>query len=278
MKSAISVFSTVIFLGLQIFAQADIHKFDFRNFAYFPSCTGAVPEKVTVTNGEYSRGKKTDSYVNRFNFKVLTVNYGDLTGDKQDEAVILTLCSWGTVEDFSEGLIYSMKEDKPSLIARVPGGNRADGGLRSLTVENGLLIVDADDEHENLGTCCPEYAIKTTYRLDGDKLAPTGQGVLRDLHPEERISVNKGTSGKTFTLKLAPDDLKRYVLAADEGQTLTVTVNTDAASLRLFGFDEYTYGGETMFKVKLPKKGDYIFEVGNRGVDEIQVTVTVKIT
>ena len=90
------------------------------------------------------------------------------------------------------------------------------------------------------------------------------------------MSFGKGIARKTFILKLVPEDLKRYVLAGDEGQTLTVTVNTDAASVRLLGFDEFTDG--TRFTVKLPKKDDYVFEVGNWGVDAIEVTVTVKIT
>jgi len=271
----------IFFLNAAVFSQTDIHSVDFKNFTYQPSCTdmeeGKKLEEITVKNGEFSREKKMEDYVDRFYFNIIAVTYGDLNGDKHDEAVILSTCNTGGTGQFTEGFIYTMQAGKPTLLARVQGGDRADGGLRSLTVEDGLLVIDANDASETSGACCPEFAIKTKTRLSGDKLVEVGKGVRRELYPPERVSFAKGTSGKTFTIKLAPEDLKRYVLGAAQGQTLTVSVNTDAASLRLLGGVDLPTDGGTKFSTKLEKTDDYIFEVGNFGVNEITVIVTVRI-
>src|SRR5262245_3099063 len=47
-----------------------IRKVDFKNFTYEPSCAGEDLHKVTVKNGEFSREKKEDGYVDRFYFNV----------------------------------------------------------------------------------------------------------------------------------------------------------------------------------------------------------------
>ena len=268
-----------VLANLAIHAQTGIHKIDFKNFTYRPSCTdledGKNMEKITVKDGEFSRDKDKDGNDDHFDFTIREVAYGDLTSDKEDEALILSNCNTGGTGQFTEGFIYTLRAGQSVLLVRVPGGDRADGGLRSLTVENGLLVVDANDASEGSGACCPEFALKSTYRLTGDKLTEIGKGIRRELYPAERISFAKGASRKTFTIKLSPDDLKRYVLGAAEGQTLTVTVNTDAASLRLLGGNDISDG--TKFSAKLEKKGDYVFEVGNWGVNTIEVTVTVSI-
>lgn len=276
MKKLYLLIGILVFAHLAAQAQTDIHKIDFKNFTYMPSCAGEEPEKVTVAKGEFSSEKKVDDYVDRFYFSILSVEFGDLTGDKQVEAVVLSVCNTGGTGQFTEGFIYSMKAGRPALLSRVPGGDRADGGLRSLTVENGLLIVDANDASENSGACCAEFTLKFKYRLSGDKLIEVGTAVRRELYPKERISFAKGTSGKTFTIKIVASDLKRFVVGARAGQILTVSVSSDDASLRLID-DANVTEGINNFTAKLPKNGDYTFEVGNYGEKEIEVTVNVKI-
>jgi hypothetical protein len=258
------------------YAQADIRKVDFQNFTYKPYCAGEDAQNVTVKKGEYSKETQMDGYVDHFYFNILGVEYGDLTGDKQDEAVVLSVCNTGGTGQFTEGFIYAMKAGKPSLIARVPGGDRADGGLRFLTVENGHLVIDANDADANSGACCPEYAIRSTYRLAGDKLIELGKGVRRALYPAETLAFDRGAFGKTFSVTVGTDDRKRYTLGARAGQTLTVSVNTSDAALRLLG-DTDAAEGKNSINAKLPKSGDYTFEISNYSDKPIQVTVTVSI-
>jgi hypothetical protein len=42
-------------------------------------------------------------------------------------------------------------------------------------------------------------------------------------------------SGKTFKITIPEEEGRRYIVGARAGQTLTVTVDTDQASLRLLG-------------------------------------------
>src|SRR3954462_3057709 len=101
-------------------AQTDIRKIDFKNFTYTPSCTGEKPENVTVENGELSREKQEKDYVDRFYFKIFQVEYGDVTGDGVDDAIILSECNTGGTGNFTEGWVYSMKDGKPVVVAAIP--------------------------------------------------------------------------------------------------------------------------------------------------------------
>ena len=151
--------------------QSDIHKVDFKNFTYPALCIGEDAEDVSVKDGEFSEEKQMDGYVDRFYFKVFDITYGDLTGDKKDEAVVLSVCNTGGTGNFSEGYIYTIRAGKPALIGRIPGGDRAYGGLRESRVENGVLVVAANDVGEMGGACCPEFVVTTRYRLANEKLA-----------------------------------------------------------------------------------------------------------
>jgi len=281
MKKLLILIGIVTLANIAAYSQADIHSVDFKNFTYQPSCTdmedGKNMEKITVKDGSFVREKQEKDYVDRFYFDVTKVTYGDLTGDKQDEALILSNCNTGGTGQFTEGFIYTMKAGKPTLLARVPGGDRADGGLQSLAAENGKLVVVAYDPSENSGACCPEFTLTSTYSVNGDKLTEVGKGVRRELYPKERISFAKGTSEKTFTVKISPEDRKRYTVGARAGQTLTVSVSTKDVYLSLMGDTEAKEGAPNSITAKLPKNDDYTFEIGNDGDKEVEVTITVKI-
>ena len=71
-------------------------------------------------------------------------------------------------------------------------------------------------------------------------------------------------------------DLHRYVVGARAGQTLTVSVGTDKASLRMIT-DATVTEGINNFAARLPKNGDYVFEVQNIAETDLQLTLNVKI-
>ena len=280
MKKMFLVIGLFVLTNVVLHAQADIHGVDFKNFTYQPSCTdmeeGKKPENITVKKGVFAREKQLEGYVDRFYFEIRAVTYGDLTGDNKDEALILSNCNTGGTGQFTEGFVYTMKAGKPTLLVRVPGGDRADGGLRTLTVEGGLLVIDANDASETSGACCPEFAIKTKNRLSGDKLVEVSKGVRRELYPKERVAFAKGASSKTFTVRISPEDRKRYTVGARAGQTLSVSVSTGDVELGLMG-DYEAKTSANSFSLALPKNGDYTFEISNYGEKEIEVAVTVKI-
>jgi hypothetical protein len=218
-----------------------------------------------------------DGYVDRYSFDIFEISYGDLTGDGKDEAIILSVCNTGGTGNFSEGFVYTMKAGKPALIANIPGGDRAAGGLRSAKAENGLLVIDANEETEDSGACCPQSAIITKYKISNGKLIAVGGPRHHALFPSERVKFDRGMSGTTFKVSIPFEEGRRYILGARAGQTLTVSINTDKASLRLLEEDVNATNGANSLTATLPKSGDYTIEIQNDAETEIEVTVSIKI-
>ena len=266
----------LLMLGASAIAQNDIHAIDFQNFTYSAFCAGDSPETLTVKNGEYSKETPQDGYVDRLSFNVSDIAYGDLNGDGRDEAIVLTVCNTGGTGNFSEGFLFAMKSAKAAMTGRIPGGDRAYGGLRSARVDNGLLLVDRNDPGKDGAACCPQLIVTTTYKLVGNKLTKVGKETSRDIYPTERVTFAKGMSGKTFKVAIPEEEGRRYIVGARAGQTLSVTIDTDKASLRLLEEADVKFGVNN-FMVILPRSGDYTIEVQNDSDNIITVTLNVKI-
>ena len=276
MKKVVISLGLLFLLAFTAAAQSDIHGVDFKNFTYHPHCAGEDTEAVLIKNGEFSKQTPMDGYVDRFYFNVFDVTYGDLNGDGKDEAVVLTTCNTGGTGNFTEGFVYTMKAGKPAMIADIPGGDRAAGGLRRAWVDNGYLFVDANEETEDSGACCPRAAVVTKYKVAGGNLTTVGEPQYRDLYPVERVKFDRGTSGTTFKVRIPFEEGKRYTLDARAGQTLTVSIDTDKASLRLLG-DMPAKSGINNITARLPRSGDYTVEIQNDSETEIEVTVSIQI-
>ena len=276
MKKIISAFLFLIALSVAVFAQRDVKDIDFSTFTYEPFCAGEDSQKVTVKDSEFSEEKEVEGITDRFYFKAFNVTYGDLTGDKKDEAIVLTVCNTGGTGNFTEGFIYGIKAGKPALLARIPGGDRAYGGLREAYVESGLLTVESNDVGEAGGACCPEFVVTSRYKLTGGKLTESGKSSRRELYPKQRINFAKGKSGTTFKTTVEVGGINRFVVGARAGQTLIVSINAKNASLRLLE-DADVKEETTKLTAKLPKNGNYTFEIQNLAETDSEVTVTVEI-
>jgi hypothetical protein len=258
-------------------AQGSIREVDFKNFNYAPYCIGETPGSVTVKDGEFFEEKQEDGYVDRFYFRVYDAVFGDLNGDGREDAVVISVCNTGGTGNFTEGFVYGLSTDKkPVLLARIPGGDRAYGGLRSAVVEKGILIVESNDVGELGGACCPEVIVKTRYRLAGNNLTVIGAPERREIFPSERLTFAKGATGKTFKVKLPPDEGKRFIVGAKAGQVMDVSVSSESGSLRLLEDAKVTFGINN-FRAVLPKSGNYTIEIRNDSESELEVTINVKI-
>ena len=217
-----------------------------------------------------------DGYIDRVYFNVFSTTYGDLNGDGSDEAVILSSCNTGGTGNFSEGFIYTLKAGKPTLLARISGGDRAYGGLRSAKIDNGILAVERNDPGENGANCCPELAVTTRYKLNGTRLVEQGKPVQRELFPTERVNFARGTTGSSFNVSIPEREGRRYIVGARAGQILKVSTNSDKVSLRLLN-DAIVTEGLNSFTAKLSKNGDYTFEIQNDTGADVAITVSVRI-
>jgi hypothetical protein len=241
--------------------QSEIRSVDFKNFTYEPYCAGEGTQKIAVKKGEYTLNKNE---YDRMYFTITNVTYGDVNGDQSEDALILTICNTGGTGQFSEGFIYGMKDGKPELLSRIEGGDRADGGLRSAKVENGLLVVERNGAGETGGACCPEFVVTSKYRLEGKNLKQIGGDSKREIYPPQRVHFEKGTSGTFVDVKFTKDEeIKRFIIGAQANQTLRIESNSKDISITLVkGNAEIIEDGRS-FQAALKESGDFVIQVQN---------------
>lgn len=277
-----AMFGLCALLSIAIASQdtaSDIHRVDFRNFRYYPTLLNeGMPSKVSVkvVNGSYSR-KDADGEVT---VKVTDIAYGDLTGDKMDEAVVLTECNTGGSIWSDDGFLYTMRNGKPVLLSRIEGGDRANGSIRAVRIEDGLLKVERH-EPDRFGRPLGVESIETTtYRLSRNRLLRVGRPVHRSFRGESRAKRIQFERGKTSAVVTgATSGADFYVLRALENQTLTVRISStlDNARFELI-VDDFTMAyRKTEWSGKLESQGDYhIVVVSNRGSCDYKLEIDVR--
>jgi hypothetical protein len=136
---------------------------DFNKVTYpeFPDYSKSKAKHVTLKAGE-----------GRPSF----VNYGDITGDGVEEAmVVLSIENRGSAIPYYV-YIFTEENQKPKLLWNFETGDRADGGLRQIYAENGQLVVElfgkdrvvgGDLYKGDEGLCCPTSFTRTRYRWTG---------------------------------------------------------------------------------------------------------------
>lgn len=259
----------------------DIHKIDFKSFTYHPSCADfeSNPPKIPV---QVIRGKfegPADSDLMVAYFEVQEVLYGDLNGDGRDEAVIRTLCNTGGTGQFDEGFVYGMKDGKPVLLGRIPGGDRASGGVRCARVEDGALKVErvGNDSGAARGV---DFVDTETWLLKGGKLEQAGEAVERRLdtgQPAKAIRFAKGKSSGTMTGKTAA--IEEWVLSAREGQTMTARISSpDKNAAFEVMIDDFTVTCRTTeWTGELPATGEYrVFVLATRGTASYTLDMSIR--
>ena len=125
----------------------------------------------------------------RIGMSYVTTKYLDVTGDGQDEAIVIL-----KVETTGNAIpqlvyIYEWKDDKPELLWNFRTGDRADGGLKDMRIENGMLVVElygqdrfllgetetgkiTGDEEQ---LCCPTSFTRTLYKWNGRNFLMQGK-------------------------------------------------------------------------------------------------------
>ena len=169
--------------------------FDFKNFTYPLPRGWQNPDgsDLTLENGRVDpvskfidedmadQEKLEARATRRIGMSYVTTKYFDITGDGQDEAIVVL-----KVETTGHAIpqlvyIYEWKDGGPELIWNFRTGDRADGGLKDMRVENGELVVElygqdrfllgqtetgkiTGDEEQ---LCCPTYFTRTFYKWNG---------------------------------------------------------------------------------------------------------------
>ena len=162
-----------------------IGSFDFKNFTY-PLPRGwqdADGKEAILENGVRRGGEKT------IGLSYITTKFGDVTGDGEDEAfVILKILTAGSANPQSV-YIFSWKDENPKLIWNFRTGDRTDGGLKDLRMENDEIIVElygqdrfllGDIETSKITgdaeqLCCPAFFTRSRYKWNGNNFRMQGK-------------------------------------------------------------------------------------------------------
>ena len=161
----------------------NIRRIDFKNFVF--NAGGGESLRVRRGHGTYRERGEVD-----FAYEVdrVSVAYGDLTGDGREEAALTLYYNGGGTGAFSKGFVFTMRRGRLSLLTAFEGGDRADGGIREVAVEGGLLrVLRNEPERMNgvsVGLCCPQHVLTTRYRWDGRALVQVGESQKAEVEEE----------------------------------------------------------------------------------------------
>lgn len=169
--------------------------FDFKNFTYPLPRGWQNPDgtDLTLTDGkrlpvskfideDMADEEKVEARATRrIGMSYVTTKYLDLTGDGNDEAIVIL-----KVETTGNAIpqlvyVYEWKDGAPNLIWKFRTGDRADGGLKDIRTENGEAVVElygqdrfligetetnkiTGDEEQ---LCCPTFFTRTSYKWNG---------------------------------------------------------------------------------------------------------------
>ena len=110
-----------------------------------------------------------DGFVERGYFNVAPPQYGDVTGDGVEEALIITVYNGGGTGQFDGIDVYAMREGQPVIIGGIPGGDRGDGGIAAARVEGGVVVIERMSSGPDDGACCPSRTQHERWTWTGGK-------------------------------------------------------------------------------------------------------------
>lgn len=182
-----------------------IGNFDFKNFTYELPHGWQNPDgtdEIALSNGriapiqgkinreEMSDEEKAENRAGRrIGMSYVTTKFLDVTGDGQDEAIVILKVETAGSAIPQLVYIFEWKNGKPELLWPFRTGDRADGGLKDIRFENGLLVVElygqdrfllgqtetakVTGDEEQL--CCPTYWTRSLYKWNGKSFLMQGK-------------------------------------------------------------------------------------------------------
>ena len=177
--------------------------FDFRNYSYplprgwqnpdgkditlIDGKLAAIPNEISDDmSDEEKAARKAER---RIGMSHVTTKFIDATGDGVEEAFVILQIETGGSALPQIVYVFEWQEDKPELIWYFRTGDRADGGLKDLRPENGMLVVELFGQDRFLlgevetgkifgdeeQLCCPSHFTRTFYKWNGRNFLMQGK-------------------------------------------------------------------------------------------------------
>ena len=198
MKKFSIPFALILITGFAFVAQAQTEKtsgirdIDFRNFSYSTLFDGSEnPKTIKLVNGKFEDGGSYESGGTLYELFDKPV-YGDLNGDKSEEAIVeIKMSAPPTLRSF-EVQAFTFQKGKPKMLARINDGRLlADyqkyfpkaflhyAGNNPPMIKDGIVIVEALTEGD---FACPKYTAVFNYKLSGGKFVLSGKPVRKSFN------------------------------------------------------------------------------------------------
>ena len=153
-----------------------IRSVDFSNFTYSWIADLGNPKKTfTLQNGELPPTRNERGLVDGMGVSLERVEYGDVTGDGQEEAiVVLSILTGGSATPHAI-YVYGRGGDQTKLLWSGSTDDRADGGLQKVYAQNGELVLERFSPVGKKGDCCPTRFTRVRYEWRGHRFHQKGK-------------------------------------------------------------------------------------------------------
>lgn len=155
---------------------SSIRSVDFANFTYSWTADLGNPKKsFTLRKGEFPPTRNERGLIEGMGVSLERVEYGDVTGDGQEEAiVVLSILTGGSAVPHVI-YVYGRRSDQTNLLWSGSTDDRADGGLQKVYAENGQLVIERFSPVGKKGDCCPTRFTRTRYEWRGYRFQQKGK-------------------------------------------------------------------------------------------------------
>jgi hypothetical protein len=158
---------------------APIRRVDFHDFTPpLNSCS----QHIELENGSVRFGKQ--DAIRQGSVGAAYIDYGDVTGDGNEEALVVVAVETGGSAIPHCAYIYTLKSGAPKLLWSTQTGDRAESGLRRLYADRSKLMVALYSPDDSKGACCPTKYGRIAFQWDGHAFQQLGEVELSPLSPD----------------------------------------------------------------------------------------------
>ena len=151
-----------------------------------------------------------------------SITCGDVTGDGEDDAVVLVWSNTGGSGIFINMAVVTAESGAPVNIATTLLGDRVN--VNSITIDNTQIVVDMITQGPDDPMCCPTQQVVNTYELQGDQLVEVSSEIIEGLTPEKLANMEYKVEETQNGVATLTNGVYEEPAAPDSATMTTVTL------------------------------------------------------